>query len=295
MNESVQRCIVLAAGEYYPSTASVLPELLNPPESLNPPDLHSPSEPSSPAVQGRNERALVIAADGGFDHARALGLDVNLAIGDFDSIDAPVPPETTAIRLPPQKDDSDTLAALKIGWSRGAREFHVFGALGGRIDHTIANIQLLAMLAQHNGAGYLYGDDTVVTAICDANIELPAVHTGPRRMVSVFSHSDLSYDVNESGLQYALHHATLDNTTVRGLSNELLDATAASIDVHEGTLVIAFPPEVRFPSVTRYRRHDKPLPEPSTHISPALVRRPHSPGPERAAPHDPEPSAGQSQ
>ena len=74
-----------------------------------------------------------------------------------------MPDGDRSVRLPPQKDDPDLLSALKVGWSRGAREFHIYGALGGRIDHTIANMQLMALLASHGGIGYLYGDGSIVT------------------------------------------------------------------------------------------------------------------------------------
>ena len=134
---------------------------------------------------------LAIAADGGLDHMRAMGLSPDFVIGDFDSLSGDVPDGDRSVRLPPQKDDPDLLSALKVGWSRGAREFHIYGALGGRIDHTIANMQLMALLASHGGIGYLYGDGSIVTAIADGALEFPANHVAPRRMISVFSHSDV--------------------------------------------------------------------------------------------------------
>ena len=67
------------------------------------------------------------------------------------------------------------LSALKVGWSAGCREFHVYGGLGGRIDHTISGIQLMALLARHGASGYLYGDGLIVTAITDGSFRSPRI------------------------------------------------------------------------------------------------------------------------
>lgn len=264
MHDTTRQCLILAAGEYYPSTGPALRALAE-------------SGGVNPHDDARDAGPLIIAADGGFDHAHALGLPVDLLIGDFDSIhDRPHAGERM-VRLPSQKDDSDALAAVKAGWARRARDFHIFGSLGGRIDHTIANIQMTAMLAHCDASCYLYGDDAVVTAICDAALHLSAVDECPpgrSRMVSVFSHSDISRDVNESGMAYTLHHATMDNGTVRGLSNELVDDQAATIDVHDGTLLVTFPPRAVPVSVLRYRTHGGAPGALNTHVSDALVHRP---------------------
>mgnify|MGYP000591586272 CR=1 FL=1 len=145
-----ERCVIFGAGEYY--------------------------EGPAPAIE---KGMLAIAADGGLDHMRAMGLSPDFVIGDFDSLSGDVPDSDRSVRLPPQKDDPDLLSALKVGWSRGAREFHIYGALGGRIDHTIANMQLMALLASHGGIGYLYGDGSIVTAIADWGAGVPGQSCRP--------------------------------------------------------------------------------------------------------------------
>ncbi|MEJ5921760.1 thiamine diphosphokinase [Bifidobacterium thermophilum] len=217
--------------------------------------------------------AFVVAADGGLDHARALGIHADAVIGDFDSISGPVPEQSGTIRLPEEKDDPDLLSALKVGWAKGARTFHIYGALGGRVDHSIANIQILARLAAHGGIGYLFGDGTVVTAISDGSLAFPAeaATRGAGRMVSVFSHSDRSIDVTERGLKYRLDHATMLNDTVQGVSNEFLTATPAQISVGAGTLVVTFPAEAGLPHVTRRHPFSGDLGALSTAVSHALA------------------------
>lgn len=237
------RCVVFGAGEYY----GPLPEL-----------------PSN---------ALVIAADGGLNHARAMGINVDFVIGDFDSLVGEIPQSGDVVRLPPQKDDPDLLSALKVGWNRGAREFHIIGALGGRIDHTIANIQLLALIAQHGGIGFLYGNGFIVTAMCDGRLDFQAWSSGVGRMVSVFSHDDQSHGVTERGLKYELTDATLTNTVVRGLSNEFCDNTPASIDVSDGTLIVTFPIEAPLPQFTVHHAFHGDLGALDTEVSSALAVR----------------------
>lgn len=238
-------CVIFGAGEYYPGP------------------LNRPVVP---------EGAFVIAADGGLDHTRALGVTADVAIGDFDSLEGtrPAPGEHT-IALPPQKDDPDMLSALKAGWMHGCREFHIYGGLGGRLDHTLANVQLMALLSEHGAIGFLHGDGTTVTAITDGELAFPANRVAPGRMVSVFSHSDASHDVNEPGLKYQLRHGELTNTVVQGLSNEFLPNTPSAISVRRGTLIITFPAEAPTPTVTRFRTFEGDLGALSTQVSPILA------------------------
>lgn len=238
-----QTCVIFGAGEYYAQTPVV-------------PD-----------------GALVIAADGGLDHSRAFGIHADIVIGDFDSLHGARPADTAhTITLPSEKDDPDMLSALKVGWTRGCREFHIYGALGGRIDHTISGIQLMTLLAHHGGIGFLYGDGTIVTAICDGALLFTAHDAKPGRMVSVFAHSGTARGVNEPGLKYELLDGTLTDDTVLGLSNEFRPDTPAEINVHDGTLIVTFPAEVPMPTVTRYRSLHGDLGALDTHVSSLLVQ-----------------------
>lgn len=239
-----ERCVIFGAGEYY--------------------------EGPAPAIE---KGMLAIAADGGLDHMRAMGLSPDFVIGDFDSLSGDVPDSDRSVRLPPQKDDPDLLSALKVGWSRGAREFHIYGALGGRIDHTIANAQLMALLASHGGIGYLYGDGSIVTAIADGALEFPANHVAPRRMISVFSHSDVCHGVTIAGLKYVLEGAALANTVVQGVSNEFVDGSAATVSVESGTLIVTFPIEAPLPAVRLRHPFGGDLGALDTAVSSALAVR----------------------
>ncbi|BDR53214.1 hypothetical protein KIM372_11210 [Bombiscardovia nodaiensis] len=209
----VGTCIILGAGQYY-------------------------EEAGAPPADN-----LVIAADGGADQADRLGLVPDLTVGDFDSIASAPPSDGQHIALPAQKDDTDMLAALKLGWERGYRRFHIYGGLGGRIDHSIANIATLCQIAQAGGIGTLHGDQTLVTAICQGSLSFPAWRPGPRTMISVFSASDCAHGVSERGLKYELDHADMDMVMSRGsgVSNEFVDGQEAQVSVEDGTLIITYP------------------------------------------------------
>ena len=184
---------------------------------------------------------LVIAVDGGLTHLEDYGISPDLIVGDFDSLAEPPAPDERVVTLPTEKDDTDMAAAVREGWIRGFRIFHIYGGTGGRLDHTLANIQLLADIAGKGGRGFLFDKDTIITAICNTAVTFPATARG---MVSVFSHTDTSTGVHERGLKYTLENATLHSTQPLGISNEFTGAPSG-ISVESGTLIIIYPKTVQ--------------------------------------------------
>ena len=89
----------------------------------------------------------VIAVDGGFASLEAAGCVPDLALGDFDSLGF-VPEDVPVKLFPAEKDASDMELALEEALTRGAGTVEVYGALGGRLDHTLANLLLLASFAE---------------------------------------------------------------------------------------------------------------------------------------------------
>lgn len=176
---------------------------------------------------------LCIAADGGFSQMQAHGVEPDLVVGDFDSLGY-VPPHPHIVRHPVEKDDTDTALALSEGWSRGYRTFHIYGALGGRLDHTLANVQLLSGLAGQGGQGVLIGPGMTVTAVHNGTLELEGE---PGQTLSVFCWGEPAQGITLEGLKYLLHGATLTCDVPRGVSNEFLGGPAR-ITVERGTLVV---------------------------------------------------------
>ena len=113
----------------------------------------------------RRRPALVIAADAGLRHLEARGIVPDLILGDFDSL-REVPEGGNVFHYPVEKDDTDSMLAVKAGLARGCRVFLLYGCLGGpRPDHAYANYQTLVYLARHGGTGYLLGGGWAVTAV----------------------------------------------------------------------------------------------------------------------------------
>lgn len=189
---------------------------------------------------------LVIAADAGLRYLKDYGIRTDYIIGDFDSLDY-IPQSPNVIRLNPEKDMTDMSAAVDIGIEKGYRLFHLYGGTGGRIDHTIANLQLLASLAEQGMRGFLFGQDAVITAIHNTSLAFRAVPSG---YVSVFSHTERSSGVCLKGLKYALTNAVLTNTFPLGVSNEFT-GTTSSITVGNGTLLVVMPYSA-FGEIIRY-------------------------------------------
>lgn len=181
---------------------------------------------------------FVIAADAGIRYLEQCGITTNLVIGDFDSLnDTPSHPNTMVLNA--EKDDTDMLAAVRGGIKAGYSVFHMYCGTGGRIDHTIANLQVLAYLSQNNMRGFLFDKGNVITAITNQKITFGKMQSG---YISVFSHIEKSEGVYLHGLKYELNNATLTNTFPLGISNEFI-GKESSISVSVGTLLIVFPRE----------------------------------------------------
>ncbi len=176
------------------------------------------------------EDALVIAADGGLRHTQALGLQPDVILGDFDSLGY-VPGDSRV--FPVEKDDTDTMLAVKLALDRGCDFFVFYGALDGpRLDHTVANFQTLGYLATHGARGVLIGRDYIVTVLSSETIRFPATATG---ILSLFCMGG-SARVTIGGLQYPLDRGILTPDFPLGVSNHF-QSREARITVHDGQVL----------------------------------------------------------
>ena len=176
----------------------------------------------------------VIAADRGFDSLLAYGVMPDLAVGDFDSL-GHRPNHPNVIQLPAEKDDTDMVFALRKGLEMGYRRFILLGGVGGRLEHTLGNLQLLDWLTTHGAQGFLAGEKTVVTCIRDgASLTFPASMSG---YLSVFCNSGTAEGVTLSHLKYPLENYTLTGNFPIGVSNEFL-GEPAQVSVEKGSLLL---------------------------------------------------------
>ena len=180
---------------------------------------------------------LVIAADAGYETCRLAGVQPGVILGDFDSMKAP---ETASeqIRLPVEKDDTDTMAAVRLGLERFCREFYIYGGTGGkRLDHTVANFQTLLFARRHGARAFLYDDCFVWTVL--ENDDITVKKTVEWGLLSVFSMGGQAEGVTETGVQYPLEDAALSNGFPIGVSNHILD-DQARVSVRGGTLLVGW-------------------------------------------------------
>ena len=184
--------------------------------------------------------SFVIAADKGYQHLRQKGITPDLVIGDFDSLGY-VPDAPDLFRYPVEKDDSDMMLALREGLRRGIRSFLLYGGIGGRLDHTIANIQSLAFLLSEHADGLLYGDGTAAMLVRNGCVHFPANTKG---YVSVFSFGEHALGVTETGLYYPAKDIEVANSFPIGLSNRFT-GKQSSISVRDGCLLVIWQSDVR--------------------------------------------------
>lgn len=183
---------------------------------------------------------FVVCADGGYDHLQNLGIVPNLVVGDFDSTSLSgktYPCEV--IRLQPEKDDTDMLSAVKIALSRGWTRFRIYGGLGGRLDHTIANIQTLSYLLDHGASGILQDGKTWVTMLDRGTLVLPKADGC---YLSVFAYSEACPDVTLKGVKYPLNNANVTASFPIGVSNEII-GDRAEIITQGGRLLVLLAPK----------------------------------------------------
>ncbi len=177
---------------------------------------------------------FIIACDKGYIYAQRASLKPDLVIGDFDSFRGDIPPGIDIIRTVPEKDDTDTLMALKEALKRGYKKIVITGGLGGRLDHTIANLSLTAFAAQRGAMCCVIDKDHQAFAIKNKTCR---IKRGKWANVSVFSMDRESKGVTLRGLKYPLTDAVVTNMFPIGVSNEFAEDTA-SISVKDGMLLI---------------------------------------------------------
>jgi len=129
----------------------------------------------------------------------------------------------------------DKMLAGKLGFEKGYTKFYIYGALGGRLDHTIANVQTLMYIANRGGQGWIIGD-CCITAIHNGEARFRADAEG---VISVFCLSGEAKGVSIEGLLYPLHDHTMLSDIALGVSNEFTGSPSC-VSVKEGTLVIHF-------------------------------------------------------
>jgi thiamine pyrophosphokinase len=174
---------------------------------------------------------ILIAVDGGANHCHEMGLQPDLIIGDLDSVDPHVLRafgEVPQKRYPTDKNETDLEYALELAMHPKIEEITVFGALGGRTDHTLGN---LILLSRYPGKVFLETENERLFVI-PKHVEI-AVEPG--QTISLIPLNGPVKGINTEGLKWALKDGTLDKNFI-GVSNEAT-ASKVAISVKEGDLL----------------------------------------------------------
>lgn len=175
---------------------------------------------------------FIICADGGYKSAEKLGVIPDIIVGDFDSSAFPENSSCEIIKLKPEKDETDLFAAVEKGYNLGYRSFLLLGCLGGRFDHTLANITLLSYWKDKNA------DIIISDEINQIFILSPGVHSFSKMKgkISFFAFSEKVEGLTLKGVKYPLKGYTLLNNCGLCVSNEITE-DRCTVEFNSGKLL----------------------------------------------------------
>lgn len=176
---------------------------------------------------------LIIGADKGYFTLVKNGIEPDVVIGDFDSYTGEVKCNNI-IRFPIKKDDTDSALAVKYACERGYKNIVVYGAIGGMLDHTMANVSLLGNYVNKDINIAFVDGDNILFGVKNNAIGFDKRADG---RISIFSFLESAYNVNISGLLYEVENCTLTNDRALGVSNEFI-GKKSKISVENGILLV---------------------------------------------------------
>ena len=174
-----------------------------------------------------------VYCDGGLKHVQELGREPNLIVGDFDSHGQPAT-DTETIVLPCEKDDTDTVYAVKEAVRRGFRDFLLIGVTGERFDHTFGNISLLLYLDSLGIPACLLDDYSEMSIISRGTAEVKEDCS----WFSLLNISGTAKGITIRGAKYPLTDGEITSEYQYGISNEVLPGKTAHVSVREGRLLL---------------------------------------------------------
>ena len=174
----------------------------------------------------------IICADGGFLVAQKLGLSPTHLIGDYDST---VMPDMDGImKLPMEKDMTDTEAAVDMACDLGFDHITVLGGLGGRFDHTMGNLGVMSKYCTKSVDLSFVDGQNAVRMVGPGHYSIPK---NSYQYLGIISYGDFAEQVSLRGVKYPLEDYFLTHSTSLGVSNEIT-SEAAEIGFVSGKLLI---------------------------------------------------------
>lgn len=180
----------------------------------------------------------IICADGGANNLNKLGIKPDLIVGDLDSID-----ETTLkffkeeniefLKFPKAKNSTDSELCVDIAIDKKPKEIYMFGFTGTRLDHTLANINLLKKINNNNIIGFIIDDNNKITI---SNKDIKINYESEYKYISFISLKESSI-ITLKGFKYPLKDYILKQDSTICVSNEF-DDEKAQIDLKDGLILI---------------------------------------------------------
>ena len=179
---------------------------------------------------------LTIAADAGWKTAQKLGVTPRLLVGDFDSLGTPqVSAGVEVVRVPAEKDDTDTQLAVRLALERGATDITLIAGLSGRVDHTLSTLAILEELEQKKVRAILTDGHNRVRFLRAGSLLI--ARDSRFCYLSLIVATDRARGVTVEGCKYPLRNALLRRRNQYAISNEIVGA-AALIAVRHGAVYV---------------------------------------------------------
>lgn len=195
---------------------------------------------------------FIIACDKGYLYANKLKIKPDIIIGDFDSAKMPKA-NANIIAVDTVKDDTDTGLAVKYALRNGYKNIDIICALGGRFDHSLANVSLMKYIVEHSGTARILSSDAMLMAVGSGKIKIENEKSNAvqivcsnenhktcrskKKYLSVFSLSDKSKIEYIKGTKYDTKNIVLRNGFPLGVSNEIRNKFA-EISVIKGIILV---------------------------------------------------------
>ncbi|MBR6771865.1 MAG: thiamine diphosphokinase [Clostridia bacterium] len=175
----------------------------------------------------------IIFCDSGLKHMSMLKVEPDLIVGDFDSHENPNLAAETIV-LPREKDDTDTMFAVKEAVKRGFEDFLLIGVVGARLDHTLGNVYILLYLDSLGKKGRIIDDYSEMELVSQNAVSVD----GKYPYFSLLNITGCSRGITIKGAKYPLNDAEITSEYQYGISNEVLPGERAEVSVKKGKLLL---------------------------------------------------------
>ena len=176
---------------------------------------------------------FIVFCDSGIKHLESLQVKPGLIVGDFDSHENPHLDVETIV-LPCEKDDTDTVFAVKEAMKRGYTDFLLIGVIGARLDHTLANVSILLYLDSNDANGKIIDDYSEMEIVSDH----PAFITDDYSYFSLLNIFGKAIGITIADAKYPLDNAEISCDYQYGISNEVSRGEVAKVTVRYGKLLL---------------------------------------------------------